>query len=195
MGRLRKGLDGVDPLPPGVRIGRTIGPRIVETPPRPGFRHPAGRADVADLLERLGAEALYGLRSVELCRGPDWAPDTALCFGRLRAPGRIALFDVPESPWRWLGGVAARDLQALERGGATVTVDRAAGTTLVDWPGETLAAFMLCDVLLHEIGHHVLQHRTGKRLVRVARTRDHEAFAARFAERWRAALGHWAKAK
>ena len=40
---------------------------------------------------------------------------------------------------------------------------------------------MLRDVLLHEIGHHVLQHGKGKRGVRIARTRDHEAFATRFA--------------
>jgi hypothetical protein len=46
---------------------------------------------------------------------------------------------------------------------------------------------MLFDVLLHEIGHHVLQHGKGKRLVRIARTRDHEAFATRFADLYRAA--------
>jgi hypothetical protein len=47
---------------------------------------------------------------------------------------------------------------------------------------------MLEEVLLHEIGHHVLQHHTGKRPVRIARTRDHEAFAAAFAEKERAVL-------
>jgi len=63
-----------------------------------------------------------------------------------------------------------------------------AGATLVDWPETTLRRFMLEEVLLHEIGHHVLQQHTGKRPVRIARTRDHEAFAARFAEKQRAAL-------
>jgi Zn-dependent peptidase ImmA (M78 family) len=43
-------------------------------------------------------------------------------------------------------------------------------------------------VLLHEIGHHILQQHKGKRRPRIARTRDHEAFAARFAEKHRAKL-------
>jgi len=60
--------------------------------------------------------------------------------------------------------------------------------TLVDWPQDTLWRFMLEEVLLHELGHHVLQHHKGKRPERIARTRDHEAFAARFAEKQRAAL-------
>ena len=55
----------------------------------------------------------------------------------------------------------------------------------MSWPGETLKEFMLLDVLLHEIGHHVLQHYKGKQRVRIARTRDHEAFASAFAERCR----------
>ena len=96
---------------------------------------------------------------------------------------------MPRPPWRWLGAIAAYDAATFERAGAVVATDRSAGTTIVEWPGASLATFLLFDVLLHEIGHHVLQHSKGKRLVRIARTRDHEAFAARFAERYRAALG------
>jgi Zn-dependent peptidase ImmA (M78 family) len=44
---------------------------------------------------------------------------------------------------------------------------------------------MLFDVLMHEVGHHLIQHHKGKRQARVARTRDHEAFADAFARRWR----------
>ena len=62
------------------------------------------------------------------------------------------------------------------------------GATLVDWPKDTLRRFMQEKVLLHELGHHVLQHHKGKRPVRVARTRDHESFAARFTEKHRLAL-------
>jgi Zn-dependent peptidase ImmA (M78 family) len=47
---------------------------------------------------------------------------------------------------------------------------------------------MLEEILLHELGHHVLQHEKGKRPERIARTRDHEAFARRFARQLRAAL-------
>ena len=56
---------------------------------------------------------------------------------------------------------------------------------LVSWPGKTLRDFMLFDVLMHEIGHHLIQQYKGKRRARVARTRDHEAFAAHFARRCR----------
>jgi hypothetical protein len=57
--------------------------------------------------------------------------------------------------------------------------------TVVTWPGATLRDFMLFDVLMHEIGHHLIQQYKGKRPARVVRTRDHEAFADRFAERCR----------
>ena len=187
-----RGFDGAALPAVGGRTGRATRPRIVDAPPRPGFHHPVGRADVVRLLDRLGPEALYGLRSVELCRGPDWVPHAISCFGRLHVPGRVALYDLPRPPWRSLGPIATDDAEALERRGAVLTTDREAGVTAVEWPGTTLASFVLLDVLLHELGHHVLQHATGKRLARVARTRDHEAFAARFAERYRAALGDWA---
>jgi hypothetical protein len=35
---------------------------------------------------------------------------------------------------------------------------------------------------MHEIGHHLIQHHTGKRLARVMRTADHERRADQFAE-------------
>jgi hypothetical protein len=57
--------------------------------------------------------------------------------------------------------------------------------TTVDWPGDTLRDFVLFDVLMHEIGHHIVQQYTGNRAGRVMRTRDHEAFAERFARRCR----------
>ena len=139
-------------------------PRIVEAPPRPGFCHPADREEVARFLRRLGPEALYGLRLVELCGGPAWVRDAIPPVGRLRIPGQVALHDVPRPPWRWPGSIAAHDAGSFERAGAVVATDRAAGTTVVEWPGASLTTFLLFDVLLHEIGHHVLQHSKGKRL-------------------------------
>jgi hypothetical protein len=64
------------------------------------------------------------------------------------------------------------------------------GATIVSWPSTTLRAFMLFDVLMHEIGHHLIQHYKGKRPARVARTRDHEAFADAFAQRCRSLHAH-----
>jgi hypothetical protein len=57
------------------------------------------------------------------------------------------------------------------------------GTTVVDWPTDTLRRFILEEILPHELGHHVLQHHKAKRLDRIARTKDHEAFAALFSMR------------
>jgi len=43
---------------------------------------------------------------------------------------------------------------------------------------------MRFDVLLHELGHHVLQHRVRK-VGSVRRRSDHERFAETFAARWK----------
>ena len=130
----------------------------------------------------------WGLRSIELARSPAIASISTPVFGRYCVPGRITLFEQPLPPWR-LSGVLKGDVaRRLERAGAVVTRLTDVGATLVLWPHDTLRRFMLEEVLLHEMGHHVLQHHKGKRLVRVARTRDHESFAARFAEKQRLAL-------
>ena len=82
----------------------------------------------------------------------------------------------------------------MRRAGAQVEIDRETKATFVHWPDYSLSNFMIFEVLLHEIGHHILQHNTGKRTQRIARTRDHEAFARRFADRCRAAWFDEAKA-
>jgi glycerol kinase len=46
--------------------------------------------------------------------------------------------------------------------------------------------------VLHELGHHVLQHHTGKRRVCIARRADHEAHACLLATRWLTMLGSFA---
>jgi hypothetical protein len=156
-------------------------PRIVEKMPRDGYVHPACKADIATVLSSLGEVCFYGLRSIELVRGPNSAP-WELALGRLTARGRILLYDQRPSPWRLGGRLDRAQREKLERAGARIKFDT------VDWPGETLAHFMLFDVLMHEVGHHVLQHHKGKRAVHIARTSDHEAFADRFARRCRLAF-------
>jgi hypothetical protein len=47
-----------------------------------------------------------------------------------------------------------------------------------------LRDFMRFDVLLHELGHHVLQHRARK-VGNVQRRSDHERFAETFATHWK----------
>jgi hypothetical protein len=43
-------------------------------------------------------------------------------------------------------------------------------------------------VLLHELGHHRVQHEKGRRAVRTLRSADHEHAASVHAARWRARL-------
>ena len=164
--------------------------RITCAVPRPGFVHPASRVDIKAVLAAAGAESTYGLRCVELCRA---SIDRPLRFARLMVPGRIRLYEQPEPPWRLRGSLRGNAADRLRAAGARVHHDASVDATVVEWPGDALRRFMLLDVLLHELGHHVLQHHKGKRFATIARTRDHEAFADRHAwrlrERCAAALG------
>jgi hypothetical protein len=160
---------------------------MVTRRPRRGFHHPADEKDILELLNEVGPVALYGLRVVELARLPD-SLGGELVLGRYCVPGRIILYEQPEPPWLLRGRISSSAARRLERAGAILALLPDVGATVVDWPGGTLRRFMLEEVLLHEVGHHVLQHHKGKRPARIARAKDHEAFAARFAERQRAAL-------
>ena len=162
--------------------------RITVRQPRAGFHHPAGKEDVLEMLKAVGPVAFYGLRSVELARLPSNGSTSAPGFGQYYPPGRIILFEQPMLPWRLSGLLKLDVVRRLESAGAVLTLLSDVGATLVDWLQDTLRRFMLEEVLLHELGHHVLQYHKGKRPERIARTRDHEAFAARFAEKQRAAL-------
>ena len=162
-------------------------PRVTVVPSRPGHLHPASRADVVRLMHVAGPETVYGLRSIELKPSGQAARMTRLhAFARLTPPGRIVLFEVPCSPWMLRGRLPAPIHTRLASSGAEVVYTSATDTSVVAWPAGALRRFMLLDVLLHEIGHHVLQHHKGKRLATIARTRDHEAFAEGYAARLRA---------
>lgn len=157
-------------------------PRVIARPPRPDHLHPAAPADVEELLRRLGPTWFHGLRTIELRPGVPYAT----VFGRYSPVGRIVLFDVPAPPWRLrLAPVAA---ERFGRAGAALANDGCGGHE-VTWPGDSLRRFVLLDVLLHELGHHLLQHHRGKRPARIARTRDHEAHADLLARRARELLG------
>ena len=161
--------------------------RIVVRESRPGFHHPADKQDVLEVLKAVGPIGFYGLRSIELARSPANASIMPV-FGRYYVPGRIILFEQPLPPWRLPGLLKGDVALRLERAGAVFTQFAEIGATSVEWPTDTLKRFMLEEVLLHELGHHVLQHHKGKRLERIARTRDHESFAGRFAKKHRLAL-------
>lgn len=149
--------------------------------PRPGFVHPAGPADVVRILTFFGPAAAYGLRGVEL-RQRAWA-GTGPSVAALRVPGVVVLFEQPAPPWVVPGRLTTAATARLERAGARVT----AGPTgsVIDWPGGTLRDFMLFDGLMHEVGHHVIQHAARKRHTRAMRTADHERRADAYAMRAR----------
>ena len=161
--------------------------RVITRQPRQGFHHPADERDILELLNAVGPMAIYGLRIIELARMPNGSVFKPV-FGRYCVPGRILIYEQPLPPWRLPGVIETATASQLARAGAILTLLPEVGATVVDWPAGTLRRFMLQEVLLHEVGHHVLQHHKGKRPAKVARVKDHEAFAARFAERERTAL-------
>ena len=158
-------------------------PRITIARPPHGRYHPAERSDIVDLLRFFGPEVYYGLRSIELVPPP--VGSNQLRLGSLLVPGRIKLFALLPSPWMLRGTLTETEMQRLSRAGANLQILGDGLQTIVQWPSETLRDFVLFDVLMHEIGHHVVQQYTGKRSERVRRTRDHEAFADHFARRAR----------
>jgi hypothetical protein len=169
-----RAIAGDDPAPlPLVRAAR----------PRPGCHHPAAPAEIRRLLRIFGERCTYGIRAIELRRGEEGTAEGALRLGRLFVPGRIVLYDQEPSPWSLNGKLPDHEREKLTRAGAQVEVS--AHGSWATWPEDTLRDFMLFDVLMHEIGHHQVQQYKGKRPVRVARTRDHEAFADQFARQCR----------
>jgi hypothetical protein len=161
---------------------RDTQPRVIVKLPRSGFHHPAGKKEILNVLNAFWPLSYYGVRSIELRQTPANTSASALLFGRY-STGRIVLFEQPLPPWRFPGLLKNAVVTRLKRAGAVLTTLTEADATIVDWPNGTLRNFMLEEVLLHELGHHVLQHHKGKRTVRIARTSDHESFARRFAEK------------
>lgn len=159
---------------PRIRVGRC----------RPGFLHPIGRREIVEVLTFFGPLARYGLRSIEL-RQSVGAEDGSLTLARLIVPGGIVLYEQSQPPWLIRGELTQTSRERLERAGAAIESQPA--FTRVVWPGRSLADFMRFDGLMHEIGHHLIQHHKGKRLVRVMRTADHERRALQFAEACRRA--------
>jgi hypothetical protein len=155
------------------------------TAARSGWLHPAGKADILGVLRFFGEAYTYGLRTIMLVPAPEAAPSDRVMLGALHAPGEIRLYDQPVPPWVLPGELASEERGRLERAGALVTTATSGLQTVVRWPGATLRDFMLFDGLMHEIGHHWLQQYRGKRRPQVQRTRDHERFAERFAQRCR----------
>jgi hypothetical protein len=160
-------------------------PRVIVKRPREGFMHPADKADLVGLLHFFGPQCFYGLRSIRLIHGSGTTRGDFLPFGRLVVPGEIILYDQPKPPWFISGSIPRAERLRLERAGATVESSDNDMHCQILWTENDLKNFMLFEVFMHEVGHHIIQQYKGKRSDRVMRTKDHERFADSFAKRCR----------
>ena len=135
-----------------------VWPRIIVQRPGPSFVHPATQVSVRETLEAIGPIGVYGLKSVELSRQPELDGAGSGLLARYIAPDRIVLFEQQLPPWHYVGRLSDSIKAHFERSGAEVRWSSEASATTVDWPGDTLASFLLVEGLLHEIGHHIKQH-------------------------------------
>lgn len=176
------------PLAPSAaeRPQRIALPRIIVTRPPAGQVHAVTPSEIREALLFFGPECFYGLRSVTL--GSLDRGSSRLAFGRYVYPGSILLFTHSPTPWR-LGGILSPRISALlEQAGARVTSANGGSATIVDWASHAaLRDFYLIDVLMHEIGHHMLQQYRRRTRSAGARSREHEEFADAFARRCRIA--------
>lgn len=156
-------------------------PRISIKRPSQGYYHPVNRLDIEQVLHFFGPSCYYGLRSIELRSRPSTGLEDKLLMGSLLVPGRIIIYEQPASPWYVPRTLPSAQRTKLCSAGARIEAMNDGIGTMIWWPEETLRDFILFDVLMHEVGHHLIQQYKGKRRVRVVRTRDHEAFADHFA--------------
>jgi hypothetical protein len=180
---------GIAPLVDRIGIDRDEPPplpRIVVKRPRQGRFQPLTRTEIVEALHFFGESCVYGLRSISLVGGANQSTTDGFVLGAYVTPGRLLLFDQRPLPWQSAQRLSETAIQKLRRAGAIVDVADGGRRTVITWPGDTLRAFLLFDGLMHEIGHHILQHSKGKRYARITRTKDHEELADRFAQRCRA---------
>jgi hypothetical protein len=148
----------------------------------PGIIQPLTAAAVRDLLERVGPEYWYGLREVRIAANGAGSPgSTALAEYRL--PGTIIVYGVTSACWRIGGLVSMEALAHMTECGARILHNPSPWATHICWTQDSLAAFYLRHVLPHELGHHRIQHRSGKPRRQRCRRADHEALARLYALR------------
>jgi hypothetical protein len=176
----------------GALSGRTPQPaaatprhlRIRVQKPLAGMKQPLAAAHIRALLETLGPESAYGLRSVTCCQRSAVTADS-IVFGEYVPPGDIILYSLPALPWRLAFLLHAEHIALFEAYGARVHANPVSGQTRVDWTSVGLTRFALYEVLAHELGHHRLQYGKGKRSAPAARRADHELRADLYSMRAR----------
>lgn len=158
-----------------VRSKLAVIPRLLikRQKPLPGMRHLLTSDEIAAFLDWSGPLFRYGLKRICLRQEHALRPE-GMVFAEYLLSGEIHLYAVPGSPWRLPFLLQEKDRVAFARYGAQCEFDIEREQTNVHWAEEGLKRFALCEVLVHEIGHHLLQYHKGKRKVQVCRVRDHE---------------------
>ncbi len=160
-------------------------PRIKAQRPRKGYHHPATPSDIKEMLTYFGELSYYGVREIQLAQSDHHGSSQKLSIAKLIVPGKIILYEQPQSPWLLAGALCGEETEILETAGAVMesSADGLRGRIL--WSPVNLRNFMLFEGLMHEVGHHIIQQFKGKRTVQVLRLKDHELLAHHFARRCR----------
>lgn len=186
------GVDGFEDIEPGLcwDVSKQTAtpyadiPRVVVKRPRTGFFHPADKRQIQRVLVHFGELSWYGVQEISLLQNPK-ATVNKLSFGSLIIPGKIQLFEQRKPPWFLNGGLILEQQSLLESAGAIIEFSSDHLRCKIEWPDDSLSNFMLFEVLMHEIGHQIIQQFKGKRMAQVLRTKEHELLALAFARRCR----------
>lgn len=116
------------------------------------------------------------------------APRPGFVHPASRRDVREVLEAIGPSAWYGLRIIELRQTEDFDRESVVYGRTRAPGEIfLYEQPAHQAARlrdFMRFDVLLHELGHHLLQHRARK-TGEIQRRPDHERFADTFAAQWK----------
>ena len=154
--------------------------------PSRDFLHPAGPAEIAEVLAALPPADIAGLAGITLARVPWTRYDRDDSFGFYDPLDReITLRAFPADLRLYAWGREPSDRERREFDPFCANWQRGRDGWYLQWTEESLQRFYLYDVLLHEIGHHVADR--GKPIGKTRRSAN-EDFAHDYARRWRKAL-------
>jgi hypothetical protein len=151
--------------------------QIERTEPGPGYRHVVTVGQLREFLEILPDwdELAIGLEAISIYRGnADWVG--------LSNPGVVVITAWPrEMWWRVDRAWVANEAELFERLQVKIVRDPGSAALQLRWTEAQARAYMLTDVLVHELGHH--HDRMTSRGGRAARG---EPYAEQYARRVRA---------
>ncbi len=124
--------------------------QIERTDPGPGYRHVVTVAQLRRFIEILPDwdELAIGLEAISLYRGnPEWLG--------LSNPGVVVITAWDRDLWWWVGNDwIAQNAELIDRLGVEIVDVPGAPAVQVRWTEAQARAYLLTDVLVHELGHH-----------------------------------------